>query len=48
MQNVYLYLVQIARLVAEAIYTNSAHHFLTDPDKITKETHQITGAVAWW
>lgn len=24
------------------------HHCMTKPDKITKETHQITGAVAWW
>lgn len=29
-----------------SIYTNSTHHCLVEPNKITKET-VVTGAVAW-
>jgi len=34
-------------LLAEAIYTNSAHHFLIEPDKITHEIPLKTGLVVW-
>jgi len=38
---------KLPTLLAEAIYTNSAHQCLDDKNKITKETHLITGTVVW-
>lgn len=33
--------------LAEAICTNSAHHCLIEPTKITKEISLIAGSVVW-
>lgn len=39
--------MQIAILLAMAIYTNSANHCHTETDKITKETRPVTVTVVW-
>jgi len=47
-QSVYLHQVQIVCLagLADPIYTNSAHHCLVEPYKITKAILLITGLAA--